>query len=188
MSIKNLITSSCLRADSEHIEKCKGRNVITPPKKQSLWRQYFDKFKDPIIIVLLVVFALSVGISLYEILWMGKGLSMLLEPVGVLVALLLATGIAFIFEVKANNEFEILNKVKDDRPIIVYRSVVIAKNNALAAMFDDFTVSDIDEDDAEATTDQAEDAEADADWWVEVFNRKKRGATLYRLRDDLYKP
>lgn len=32
------------------------------------------------------------------------------------------------------------------------------------------------------------DADADADWWVEVFNRKKRGATLYRLRDDLYKP
>lgn len=171
MSIKNLITSSCLRADSEHIEKCKGRNVITPPKKQSLWRQYFDKFKDPIIIVLLVVFALSVGISLYEILWMGKGLSMLLEPVGVLVALLLATGIAFIFEVKANNEFEILNKVKDDRPIIVYRSVVIAKNNALAAMFDDFTVSDIDEDDAEATTDQAEDAEADADSDLYVVTR-----------------
>ena len=32
------------------------------------------------------------------------------------------------------------------------------------------------------------DADADVDWWVEVFNRKKRGATLYRLRDDLYKP
>ena len=117
------ILSHCLEVNSEAIERGKGRNVITPPEKESLWRQYFDKFKDPIIIVLLVVFCLSVAISIYEILWMGKGASMLLEPVGVLVALLLATGIAFLFEVKANKEFEILNKVKDDRPIVVYRLV-----------------------------------------------------------------
>lgn len=117
------ILSHCLEVNSEAVERGKGRNVITPPEKESLWRQYFDKFKDPIIIVLLVVFCLSVAISIYEILWMGKGASMLLEPVGVLVALLLATGIAFLFEVKANREFEILNKVKDDRPIVVYRLV-----------------------------------------------------------------
>ena len=121
--MKQSILSKCLAADSPKIGEGKGRNIITPPEKESLWRQYFDKFKDPIIIVLLVVFTLSVGISLYEIFWMGRGLSMLLEPVGVLVALLLATGIAFIFEVKANKEFEILNKVKDDRPVVVYRSV-----------------------------------------------------------------
>ncbi|MBQ8410673.1 MAG: hypothetical protein IJX15_02950, partial [Ruminiclostridium sp.] len=42
---------------------------------ESLWRQYLDKFKDPIIIVLLVVFCLSVAISIYEIVWMGKGAS-----------------------------------------------------------------------------------------------------------------
>ena len=126
------ILSHCLEVDSKVVERGKGRNVITPPEKESLWRQYFDKFKDPIIIVLLVVFCLSVAISIYEILWMGKGASMLLEPVGVLVALLLATGIAFLFEVKANKEFEILNKVKDDRPIVVYRLVREAGKQSVA--------------------------------------------------------
>ena len=112
-----------LRYDSVEVRNGVGKNIITPPKSQSLWSQYLDKFKDPIIIVLLVVFGLSVLISLYEIIWVGKSVAMLLEPIGVLMALLLATGIAFIFEVKANKEFDVLNKVKDDRPIVVYRIV-----------------------------------------------------------------
>ena len=57
------ILSHCLEVNSEAVERGKGCNVITPPEKESLWRQYFDKFKDPIIIVLLVVFCLSVAIS-----------------------------------------------------------------------------------------------------------------------------
>ena len=129
MRSRQTILSKCLEAKSEAVERGKGRNIITPPEKEPLWRQYLDKFKDPIIIVLLVVFCLSVAISIYEIVWMGKGASMLLEPVGVLVALLLATGIAFLFEVKANKEFEILNKVKDDRPIVVYRAVQLNKDS-----------------------------------------------------------
>jgi len=129
MRSRQTILSKCLEAKSEAVERGKGRNIITPPEKEPLWRQYLDKFKDPIIIVLLVVFCLSVAISIYEIVWMGKGTSMLLEPVGVLVALLLATGIAFLFEVKANKEFEILNKVKDDRPIVVYRAVQLNKDS-----------------------------------------------------------
>ena len=128
MATKENILKHCLPADSECIARGEGRNVITPPEKESLWRQYLEKFKDPIIVVLLVVFCLSVAISLYEILWIGKGAAMLLEPCGVLVALLLATGIAFIFEVKANREFEILNKVKDDRPVVVYRAVPASSN------------------------------------------------------------
>ena len=132
MKRKQSILQNCLAQGSDEVEKGLGRNIITPPEKESLWRQYFEKFKDPIIIVLLVVFALSVGISLYEIIWMDKGISMMLEPVGVLVALLLATGIAFIFEVKANKEFEILNKVKDDRPVVVYRSVQLSKEDEQA--------------------------------------------------------
>ena len=53
------ILSHCLEVDSKVVECGKGRNVITPPEKESLWRQYFDKFKDPIIIVLLVAVILK---------------------------------------------------------------------------------------------------------------------------------
>ena len=92
----------------------KGKNIIPPPKRKSLWVAYLEKFSDPIIIVLLMVFAFSLGVSFYEI-SEGGSLSLLFEPIGVLVALLLATGVGFIFEVKAALEFEVLNKVKDSR-------------------------------------------------------------------------
>lgn len=107
--------------DSQRVMEGKGRNIIPPPERESLWSLYLDKFKDPIIIVLLVVFCLSVGLSLYEIFVMGDDWSLMFEPVGVLLALLLATGVGFIFEVKANREFDILNKVKDSRPVKVLR-------------------------------------------------------------------
>lgn len=113
--------SRCLSVDSQSIMEGKGRNIIPPPERESLWSLYLDKFKDPIIIVLLVVFCLSVGLSLYEIFVRGDDWSLMFEPVGVLLALLLATGVGFIFEVKANREFDILNKVKDSRPVKVLR-------------------------------------------------------------------
>ena len=99
----------------------KGGNIIPPPERESLWLAYFEKFKDPIIIVLLVAFAFSTILALYEIFVMAAPLSMLFEPIGVLVALLLATGVGFIFEYKASKEFEILNKVKDSRAVKVLR-------------------------------------------------------------------
>ncbi len=113
--------SECLSSDSDKVKNGIGKNIIPPPEKEPLWKQYLEKFKDPIIIVLLVVFFFSVAVSLYEIIYMGKGWSMMLEPSGVMVALLLATGVGFLFEVKAGKEFEILNKVKDSRPVKVFR-------------------------------------------------------------------
>ncbi len=112
---------ACLRSDSDEVMNGVGKNIILPPEKKSLWVQYLEKFKDPIIIVLLVVFCFSLIVSGYEFFWMGKGWSLWLEPAGVLLALLLATGVAFVFEVKANKEFELLNKVKDSRPVKVFR-------------------------------------------------------------------
>ena len=121
MRKKSSYLSDCLSNDSEQVKKGVGGNIIPPPEREPLWKQYLEKFKDPIIIVLLVVFFFSVVVAIYEILYMGKGLSILLEPSGVLTALLLATGVGFIFEVKAGKEFEVLNKVKDARPVKVYR-------------------------------------------------------------------
>ena len=110
-----------LRSDSADVVSGRGKNIIPPPERESMWRAYLEKFKDPIIIILLVAFVLAVGLAFYEILVEGGKWSLMFEPVGVLVALLLATGVGFIFEVKANREFEILNKVKDSRPVKVLR-------------------------------------------------------------------
>ena len=111
----------CLEQDSPEVEAGKGRNVIPPPEKEPLWKGYLRKFQDPLIIVLLVVFFFSVAVSIYEVFWMGKSTLTLIEPVGVLIALLLATGIGFILEVKADREFDVLNKKRDERPVKVLR-------------------------------------------------------------------
>ena len=121
MSKKNTWINDCLSNDSEVVKNGIGKNRIPPPEKEPLWKLYLEKFKDPIIIVLLIVFALSICISAYELVVMHKGWSIFIEPSGVLVALLLATGVGFIFEMKAEREFEILNKVKDARPVKVFR-------------------------------------------------------------------
>ncbi|NMB37446.1 MAG: calcium-translocating P-type ATPase, PMCA-type [Bacteroidales bacterium] len=107
--------------DSPEVINGKGCNIIPEPKSEPIWKAYLAKFKDPIIIILLVALGLSLGISIYEMLVMGKSASCLIEPLGVLIAILLATGIAFLFEYNAEKEFKILNKAKDERQVKVLR-------------------------------------------------------------------
>lgn len=107
--------------DSNEVENGRGKNLIPPPEKEPLWKAYLDKFKDPLIIVLLVVFCFSVSVALYEVFFQQKEYSMLIEPIGILIALLLATGVGFIFEVKADKEFDVLNQIKNRRPVKVFR-------------------------------------------------------------------
>ncbi len=99
-----------------------GENILTPPEKESLWALFFEKFTDPIIIILLVALALSVGVSCYEF-FSGHGTaSVFFEPVGILIAVLLATVVGFLFELSANKKFEVLNKVNDDTLVKVIRN------------------------------------------------------------------
>ncbi len=121
MQKRNIFLETCLSEDSDAVRNGIGKNLIPPPPKDPLWKLYLEKFRDPIIIVLLVVFAFSLMVAGYEISYMDKGWFLLLEPSGVFIALLLATGVAFVFEMKADKEFEILNKVKDARPVKVVR-------------------------------------------------------------------
>ena len=81
-----------------------GENVLTPPKREPLWRQFLEKFEDPIIRILLVALLASVGIACFEY-HEGGDASVFLEPSGIFVAVMLATGIGFWFEVKANRAF-----------------------------------------------------------------------------------
>ena len=57
----------CLSNDSAEVKNGIGKNIIPPPEKEPLWKQYLEKFKDPSIIVLLVVFFFSIAVSIYEI-------------------------------------------------------------------------------------------------------------------------
>ena len=144
MRKRNSYLSDCLSVDSAKVKNGIGKNIIPPPAKEPLWKQYLEKFKDPIIIVLLVVFFFSVAVAIYEIFYMGKGWSIMLEPSGVLTALLLATGVGFIFEVKAGKEFEILNKVKDARPVKVIRKMTeIGRPKLMMIKKHDVVVGDI---------------------------------------------
>ena len=98
-----------------------GENILTPPKRDSVFKLFLKKFNDPLIITLLVAGALSIGISCYEHYGLGKGLDVFMEPTGIFAAIFLATGLGFFFEYKAEKEFSILNKVNDDEPVQVIR-------------------------------------------------------------------
>lgn len=115
-----------------------GVNILTPPEKEPLWKQFLGKFTDPLIIILLIAGFLSVGISLYEYIGLGKDWETFFEPIGIFVAVFLATGIAFIFELKADKQFAILNQVNDDELVEVIRN-----GNATTIPKKDIVVGDI---------------------------------------------
>ena len=114
-----------------------GTNVLTPPERESLWKRFFEKFTgplghhirgwndgDPLIFILEIAAVLSIAISFAEYRgWVGddRGWGVFLDPLGILIAIMLATGIAFIFELKADREFALLNTVDDDEPVKVVR-------------------------------------------------------------------
>lgn len=98
-----------------------GSNILTPPAKDPLWKKFLQKFKDPLIIILLIAGVLSICISIYECVGLGQGFQVFFEPIGIFMAILLATGLGFYFEMKADKEFELLNQVNDDEAVEVIR-------------------------------------------------------------------
>ena len=103
-----------------------GENILTPPERESLWKKFLEKFEDPIIRILLIAWVLSMVISCVHC-WGPEqaGLSAFLEPVGILFAIILASGIGFIFEVKAERAFEVLNNVNDEVMVTVLRDGIV---------------------------------------------------------------
>lgn len=111
-------------AQVEESRKKYGVNVLTPAERVPVWKRFLEKFKDPIIIILLVAGLASVAIAFYEYFSLHGGSEVFFEPVGIFIAVFLATGLAFIFELKAEREFAILNQVNDDELVEVIRNGV----------------------------------------------------------------
>ena len=111
----------------EESRKKYGDNVLTPPQKDPLWKQFLEKFSDPIIRILLIALLLSVAVSLYQLFTGSEGLSVLLEPLGIFVAVMLATTVGFVFEVSANKKFDILNQTEDETMVTVYRDGLVQR-------------------------------------------------------------
>ena len=99
-----------------------GINVLTPPKRDSLWKQFLAKFDDPLIKILLFALALAVGLALYEYFRLGMSMSIFIEPLGIFLAVLLATLIGFLVEVNANKKFRLLNQTDDHVKVKVRRN------------------------------------------------------------------
>ena len=87
-----------------------------------MWKRFLEKFADPLIVILLVAGLMSVGISFYEFFGLGAELSVFFEPVGIFMAVFLATTLAFIFEYKADREFSLLSQADDEQPVKVVRN------------------------------------------------------------------
>lgn len=91
-----------------------GTNLLTPPKRPSLWKLYLEKFEDPVVRVLLVAALFSLIISIIE--------NEYAETIGIIAAILLATGIGFYFEYDAGKKFDILNAVNEETLVKVIRN------------------------------------------------------------------
>lgn len=91
-----------------------GVNLLTPPKRQSMWKLYLEKFEDPVVRVLLVAAFFSLIISIVE--------NEYAETIGIIFAILLATGIGFYFEYDANKKFDLLNAVNEETLVKVIRN------------------------------------------------------------------
>ena len=91
-----------------------GANVMTPPVREPLWLQYLKKYDDPIIKILIIAVVISLVVSIIQ------GIS-IYDTLGIIIAILLATGISFFNEYRSSKEFDVLNAHRDDVGVKVIR-------------------------------------------------------------------
>ena len=91
-----------------------GKNVLTPPQRTSLWKLYLDKYRDPIIQILLVAAFVSLILAFIE--------KNFMETIGIFVAVFLATTIGFYFERDAAKKFNLLTALSEEQPVKVRRN------------------------------------------------------------------
>lgn len=90
-----------------------GENVLTPPKRQSMWHLYLEKYRDPMIRILLIAAVVSLVLAFVK--------QDFIETVGIIFAILLATTVGFIFERDAARKFDVLTQLGEEQPVKVLR-------------------------------------------------------------------
>ncbi len=94
-----------------------GANVLTPPRRKSLWRLYLEKYEDPIIRILLVAALVSLVLAFVE--------HDFVETIGIILAVLFATTVGFYFERDAARKFDVLTALDEEQPVKVLRDGII---------------------------------------------------------------
>ncbi len=110
MTEKNLGLTS---AEVEESRRTHGENVLTPPRRQSMWRLYLEKYEDPMVRILLVAALVSLVLSLVRHDFM--------ETIGIIAAIILATTVGFYFERDASRRFNLLTQLGEEQPVRVLR-------------------------------------------------------------------
>ena len=90
-----------------------GENVLTPPRRQSMWRLYIEKYQDPMIRILLVAAVVSLALAFVK--------QDFIETLGIIFAIILATTVGFFFERDAARKFDVLTQLGEEQPVKVLR-------------------------------------------------------------------
>ena len=108
--MQGLTAAEVLRSRQEH-----GENVLTPPRRQSMWRLYLEKYQDPMVRILLVAAIVSLGLAFVK--------NDFIETIGIILAVVLATTVGFYFERDAARKFDVLTQMGEEQPVKVMRRV-----------------------------------------------------------------
>ena len=105
---QGLTQEEVLRSREKH-----GENVLTPPKRPSMWRLYLEKYEDPMVRILLVAAVVSLMLSFIK--------QDFIETIGIIAAVILATTVGFYFERDAARKFDVLTRIGEEQPVKVWR-------------------------------------------------------------------
>lgn len=106
---QGLTTAQVEQSRAQH-----GANILTPPKRDPWWKLYLEKFEDPVIRILIIAAVLTIIVGFVD--------GHFAEGIGIVIAILLATSLAFVNEYRAKREFDVLNRVNDELPTQVIRN------------------------------------------------------------------
>ena len=114
-----------------------GANILTPAKREKWYVLLLEKFKDPLIVILIIAAAISTAVSLLS------ENSSILESIGIIAAIFLATFVSFLNEYKAGKEFDILNSINDQTPVKVLRVKETGEEGVIEIPKSEIVVNDI---------------------------------------------
>lgn len=120
---------------AEESRRLHGHNLLTPPERIPWWKLYLEKFEDPVIRILIIAAGIAIAIGFAE--------GSYIEGVGIIMAIFLATTLAFLNEFKAAKEFDILNQVRDDEPVKVIRDGVYTTISKKDVVVGDVTLVEV---------------------------------------------